>query len=225
MAIGRYDQICRLQTAEGQITKLFRGDEFRVYSQGWGLFEHEWSRVEDYRTYVLGWLGTDHKGARDDATISREFAVKFRLESAKFGARLYDVLRVASADLTEAECAHCQSPVYNADTDTVFSKLHRLETIQEEGDPDLVWKNEFSMKCGSCGAPGTKIHLDPMVGPLGASLGRSNLSYFWPFQKDDSIGVDIGLEDFINRAVLAPFREGIGRSAQRIKDKFTNSEF
>lgn len=206
---------------ERNISRLFGKDTFNVLSQGWGLYEHEWSRPEDYSRYVRDFIGKDHVGGNDSKTIAEEFAKKYSAESAKFSAQLFDLLRVESANLTEAACAHCASPVYQSDTDTVFSKLNHLEKISSAGDPDLVWKNDFSMKCGSCGAPGTHIDLSPMVRSLSASLGRNRVDYFWPFQKDESIGVDIGLESFINRALLSPFREGQGRSSQRILDKLS----
>jgi hypothetical protein len=210
------------QATDRAAYKFISSPSFKIFTNGWGLYDRPHFGHE-YRSQMVEWLGPEYTGQNQ---LAIDFINKYRRSISQISNMLYDGMRVVGDRLTTNKCGFCASPVSDQHMETTFAKMANLGALSKDAHPDLVWDNKFVLKCSSCGAPGTDIDLTPVVKRWSGEMGRADeRSYYWPFQRKNMVGAGgLTLSEFINNALLGPFREGFNVSVIKVRDQLENDK-
>jgi hypothetical protein len=186
---------------------LFQSDEYNRFTTFPAFMQ---GSARDWRSVLV------EKGlvsSTSDSFDPNVIAVGYQKEAAKFGKRLYDLMRVAADGKEGTACDFCGSGVYSLGQDTTFAKIAHLDKIRPEGDPDLFWRNEYVMNCDSCGGH-SNVDISAVTSKVAVEFMGMRTS-----AASGKIKEDWQLRDVID-ATLEPFRHGTKDLATRIGAKF-----
>lgn len=171
--------------------------EFKQFEYASGLLKTSDRMRSDFLAGAEKMFGEDGIPSGDRAEV---FANRARELSILIGKKLYDLIKIAAAGQEGAKCESCGQGVCSENHNTPLSKLGRLNEVGNDPQPELFWKDEYTLECGHCGAP-SDVDIQPVVSLIGAEYLGISVRHAYGFQEN------LRIRDILNN-VFEPFRRG-----------------